>query len=78
VRVDALIGARAEGDEQRSEVLGARVRTVACRGDIEEVQHRVDVAGFDGFLRPVVELAAPLRGGSAGLVPERFAQVCGW
>src|ERR1700677_1616112 len=52
--------ARAEGDKQRGEVLGARVGGAGGRGLTGEVKQRVHVAVGQHPLAPVVELTRPL------------------
>src|SRR5690606_24670471 len=63
----------AHGDEERGEVLGARVGELARRRLAGEVEQRVDVARVQRLLPPGVELGRP--GGDAAL-PER-GQVVG-
>src|SRR5882724_3568610 len=66
---------RAEGDEQRGEVLGARVGQAADRGLALEVEHCVDVARLQRLAAPVVELGHD-RGDYAVVAGDR-AQVVG-
>src|SRR5690606_8030212 len=54
---------RASRDVERGPVLGARVRLVGGRGNLEHPLERIEVAGVDGLGSPVVELAGGGRWG---------------